>query len=106
MGAGAVVSKDVPPFAVVAGVPAKIIRMRFDDDTVQKLLRISWWNWTQAKLSEALDDFRNLSAEEFVQKYDPLRRGRLLVQSKDNKWSPSESPKTSRSSRHAELVEA
>lgn len=74
VGAGAVVTKDVPPFAVVAGVPARVIRMRFADATAEGLLRIAWWDWTPLQLSEALEDFRKLSAEQFVNKYDPRNR--------------------------------
>jgi len=70
VGAGAVVSKDVPPFAVVAGVPAKIIRFRFDEETRDALVRIAWWDWSREQLRAALSDFRNLTIQEFVRKYD------------------------------------
>ena len=43
VGAGAVVTKDVPPYAVVVGVPAKIIRYRFDEETIRELLELKWW---------------------------------------------------------------
>ena len=72
VGAGAVVTKDVPPFAIVVGVPAKVLRFRFDDDTQAALLRVAWWNWPHEKLAEALPDFRNLSAEEFVRRYEEI----------------------------------
>jgi acetyltransferase-like isoleucine patch superfamily enzyme len=43
--ARAVVSRDVPPYAIAAGNPARIVRMRFPDDVIRKLLRLRWWDW-------------------------------------------------------------
>ena len=70
VGAGAVVSKDVPAFAVVVGVPAKVIRYRFDEATQQRLLRLAWWDWDRNKLEAALPDFRALDMQEFLAKYE------------------------------------
>lgn len=51
--AGAVVASDVPAYAIVGGVPAKLIRYRFPEDVVKQLLEIQWWNWNEAQLRAA-----------------------------------------------------
>lgn len=52
--ARAVVVKDVPAYSIVAGNPAKVVKMRFDDQTIERLLKISWWNWDIAKINKNL----------------------------------------------------
>lgn len=52
IGAGSVVTKDVRPYSIVAGVPAKVIKIRFPEDIISKLLELKWWNWAPWQLSE------------------------------------------------------
>ncbi|MBD3879711.1 MAG: CatB-related O-acetyltransferase [Quinella sp. 1Q5] len=52
IGANAVVAKDIPPYAIAVGNPARIIKYRFDDETIRKLLAVKWWNWSLKKFEE------------------------------------------------------
>lgn len=52
IGANSVVTKDVPPYAIVAGCPAKILRYRFEEEAIKKMLNLKWWEWDDKKISE------------------------------------------------------
>jgi hypothetical protein len=71
IGAGTVVTKDVPPFAVVAGVPGRVLRPRFPPEIVAALARIAWWDWPHERLAAALPEFRTLDAAAFCRLHDP-----------------------------------
>jgi acetyltransferase-like isoleucine patch superfamily enzyme len=67
--AGSVVFSDVPPYAVVAGNPAKIMRSRFSPEIVERLLRIQWWSWPDDRIRANLDWFHK-PISEFVARFD------------------------------------
>ncbi len=68
IGAGSVVTRDVPPYAIVVGNPAHIVRYRFEQEVINRLQEVAWWDWPHSKLKECLDDF-SLPVEAFLEKH-------------------------------------
>ena len=68
--AGAIVTKDVPAYAIVAGNPARTIKRRFPEEITGRLAELAWWDWDHAALRSALPDFRKLTVEDFLAKYE------------------------------------
>lgn len=73
VGAGAVVTKDVPDYAIVAGVPAKIIKYRFPDLIIQELLSVKWWQY-------GLWDLQNIDFENIFQAINEIKNMQLNIQ--------------------------
>lgn len=62
----AVVTKDVPPYTIVGGTPAKKIRMRFDEDTIVQLQELKWWDWSTDEIAHYLPHIMNGDMEELM----------------------------------------
>jgi acetyltransferase-like isoleucine patch superfamily enzyme len=68
IGAGAIVTSDIPPYAVAFGIPAKVIKYRFSQEAISSLLKIKWWEWEEGKIKEYLDDFYG-DVDSFISKH-------------------------------------
>lgn len=64
IGTRAVVTKDVQPYTIVGGIPAKQIRKRYSDETIDTLLKIQWWNWSKEKIQENIEAIKQGKLED------------------------------------------
>lgn len=66
VGAGSTITKDIPPFAIVAGNPGRIVKYRFTKEQIEKLLQISWWDWEEFKIRENAMLMWSSNIDEFI----------------------------------------
>nr|WP_298789312.1 CatB-related O-acetyltransferase [uncultured Allomuricauda sp.] len=69
---GSIVTKDVPPYAIVGGVPAKVIKYRFDEETIEKLLKLKWWDFSEEKILQNKNFFneKDITAEKISEYFN------------------------------------
>lgn len=69
--ANSVVTKNVPPYTVIAGNPAVVKKYRFSPEQIESLLKIKWWNWDDKKIAEAVELLTSPNIDDFIKKYLP-----------------------------------
>ena len=67
--AGAVVTKDVAPYSIVGGIPAKEVKKRFSEEVISKMLQIKWWEWEEKKIQANVDLISSIQVESFINKH-------------------------------------
>jgi len=90
IGAGSIVTKNVEHYAIVAGNPAKLIRKRFDQDTINKLLEIKWWNWSASRIEENMPLLLSNNLKEFIAKNTPEKTSLRQAFPDNPETSPSQ----------------
>lgn len=82
IGAGAVVTKDIPPYAVAVGVPAIVKKYRFSQEQIKRLLEIQWWNWPREQIDAALPLFEHI--ELFLERCEQVGSHHEMIVGRDS----------------------
>lgn len=69
VGAGSIVTRDVAPYTIVVGNPARLVRRRFDERIAERLVGLAWWDWDHERLRQALPEFRGADIEALLDKH-------------------------------------
>ena len=69
IGANSLVTKDIPPYALAVGSPAKVIKYRFDEETIEKLLEIKWWDFTEEEILKIIPLLQSEDIDELIKRY-------------------------------------
>jgi acetyltransferase-like isoleucine patch superfamily enzyme len=72
VGARAVVARDVAPYSIVVGNPARHVRYRFAEDVVEALVRLRWWDWPESKILESIPSLSDANVREFLRRHQAL----------------------------------
>ena len=75
VGANTVVTRDVVPFEIVAGMPARRLRLRFDPAICARIQRLAWWDWPVERLFEAIPDMQTMPIEAFLDRWEHSEGG-------------------------------
>lgn len=73
VGAGSVVTGNIPPYAIAVGNPARVVGYRFDGKTIASLLKIAWWNWSEAEVDRAMPMLLSNDIQSFILEYSAER---------------------------------
>lgn len=84
--ANAVVTKDVEPYSIVGGVPAKVIKKRFDDKTIKRLEEIQWWNWPWECIYDAIPILQSDRMQELFEYYDSVVKKKIFPNESRNDY--------------------
>jgi virginiamycin A acetyltransferase len=74
IGSRSVVTKDVPSYSVVAGNPARVVKQRFNDKDIKRLLEIAWWNWPYEVIEDNMQAIVDSDIDALMEVYEPIKK--------------------------------